>query len=363
VQRFHRVWEMGELAKKLKAEIVTEKLDGVMVCGVVVEGEVELWTRGGRTAQAQAAMRVAREQAGMLEMLSEVWEQGGSPTFEYIGRESMVKVRYGDAELVLVAVRDRQTGGWWDYERLECLCDGFGVQLVNRHMDLVGLTLKDVQKRVVKRQGEGGVVVWLNGGHVCKVKTRWWLKREVKGRRRWCNAEVLRQRDTRRHLKKQERMETKGQRVVLRGWDKGVSPAVALQVYPKAVKVEALYRRGDGKQGTVVLGFRSEQEAQAVRGGYRVRDMTVWAEQAYSARCRSDQHRWVRTWWRQARGQSERGCEEESGCEGQSECEVESECEGVGEDEWGDEEWEEMNRCEKEQWELEAEQEYEKARP
>ena len=62
VQRFHRVWEMGGFAKELRAEIVTEKLDGVTVCGVVVEGEVELWTRGGRTAQAQAAMRVAREQ-------------------------------------------------------------------------------------------------------------------------------------------------------------------------------------------------------------------------------------------------------------------------------------------------------------
>ena len=109
----------------------------------------------------------------------------------------------------------------------------------------------------------------------------------------------------RKLAKKQGYMETKGQRVVLRGWDTGVSPVGALRVYPTATKVEALYRRGDGKQGTVVLSFRSKEAAMEVRGQQQVEGKMVWAEQVYNGRCRSDRHRWVRTWWREEEGLNE----------------------------------------------------------
>ena len=39
-------------------EVVTRKLDGQTVCGVVVDGNVQLWTRAGPTAVGQEAFRM-----------------------------------------------------------------------------------------------------------------------------------------------------------------------------------------------------------------------------------------------------------------------------------------------------------------
>ena len=380
VQRFHRLSEMRGMAAEVIAAVVTEKLDGQMMCGLVVGDGVELWSRGGWTEEAKTATRVAQEQEGMLELVSAVWEQGGSPTFEFIGKQSMVKVRYGETALVLVAVRDRETGNWWDYGSLELLCERYGVQLVSRCKQLEGKTLREVWWEVMKCKGQEGVVVWLCDGQVCKVKTDWWLDRESKKCRRWGSLRDGQGREgIARREKKERYMERRQQRVVLRGWGGKDSPALALQIFLEAYKVEALYKRKDGKQGTVVLGFRSEEAAKAVRGRHVVGGKVVWAEQAHSVRCRSDQYRWVRTWWRQAWGQGEGGCEEESECEGEKQCEGESECEkekqcegepesecvgeseceGVGEEEWGAEEWDDMYMHEKEDWE--AEQGYEEA--
>ena len=313
VQRFHRVGEMGGLAGVVTAQVVTEKLDGQMVCGVVWDGAVELWTRSGWTEQAQAATWVAQECEGMLRLISVVWAQGGSPTFEYVGKQSLVKVRYRDTRLVLVAVRDRETGRWWEYERLEQLCAEHGVQLVRRCRELEGRTLREIRAQVENWQGVEGVVVWLDDRQVCKVKSNWWMDRVSQQRRRWCREGAGKVAAESRFEKKKQYMECRQQRVVLRGWAGNVSPAQALQVFPTVDKVEAIYRRADGKQGTVVLGFRDREAATAVRGRQVVEGRAVWAEQAYSGRCRSDQHKLVRTWWRQPEHSvSEGGCEGDS---------------------------------------------------
>lgn len=247
---------------------------------------------------------MAQECEGMLGLISVVWAQGGSPTFEYVGKQSLVKVRYRNTELVLVAVRDRETGRWWDYGRLEMLCAGYGVQLVHRYRELEGRTLREIREQVEAWHGLEGVVVWLDDQQVCKVKTNWWMDRKAKGQRRWGSDVEKRVAEGNRMVKKEWHVECRQQRVVLRGWAGDLSPAHALQVFPAADKVEAVYRREDGRQGTLVLGFRAREAAMAVRGRYVVKGREVWAEQAYSGRSRSDEHRLVRTWWRQ-RGSTE----------------------------------------------------------
>ena len=54
-------------------------------------------------------------------MVAAVWDRGDTATLEYTDRQSRVKVRYAVTDLVLVAVRDRQTG--------VCACGGSMVSL------------------------------------------------------------------------------------------------------------------------------------------------------------------------------------------------------------------------------------------
>ena len=120
--------------------IVTEKMDGEMMCGAVRDGQIELWSRGGWTEQARSATRWAREnKLGVLTLVAAVWERGGTATLEYTGRQSRVKVRYAVTDLVLVAVRDRQTGVWWQHDQLERLGEQHGVTVVRRRGELEGL--------------------------------------------------------------------------------------------------------------------------------------------------------------------------------------------------------------------------------
>jgi hypothetical protein len=320
VQRFLRVAELGGLVHELVAQTVTEKLDGQMVCGVVIGDAVELWSRGGQTAVGKAATRIAREKDGMLELINEVWTQGGSPTFEFIGKQSLVKIRYGETELVLVAIRDRESGEWWGYEMLERLCARHAVRLVARYRELEGRCVREIREQVSCWKGKEGVVVTLGNSLVCKVKSNWWMNRGAKQCRRWgCAGEGKEVVEWRRQ-KKTDNMECRQQRVVLRGWSCKVSPVLALAHFG-ADKVEAMYRRTDGRQGTVVLGFRDKSAAKAVRGRHVAKGMAVWAEQAYSGRCRSGKERLVRTWWKQSGGQ---GTESESGSEGGDESENEN---------------------------------------
>ncbi len=299
VQRFRRVAEMCSLAESVTTELVTEKLDGVMVCGVVMAGAVEMWSRGGWTEHAQAATRVARETHGMLELITLIWELGGSATFEFIGKQNAIKVRYGCTELVLVAVRDMETGRWWEYERLEHMCRRYGARFVARYKELEGKTLKEIVEVVEHWQDREGVVARLKGGDMCKVKSIWWLERACRQGKRWYREEADKVQADRRLAKRKLNMESRHQRVVLRGWDSTVNPAKALQYFKEAGKVEAIYGRASGKQGTLVLGFRGEDAAQAVRGRHMIGGRVVWAERAYSDRSRSNMWRVVRAWWRQ----------------------------------------------------------------
>jgi hypothetical protein len=300
VQRFYKVFELQGLAEKVKAVTVTEKLDGEMMVGLVVSGAIELWSRGGWTEQARSATRYASSVKGIMELIDAVWSDGGSPTFEYIGRQSMVRVRYSDTELVLVAVRDRVSGEWWSYHRMEVLCEQHEVQLVRQYTEFIDETLANIDCLVKKWQGCEGVVAWIVGGQVYKIKTEWWRGRDNKSKRRWYTQEAkLAARE--RSQKRQQHMEREDQRVVIRGWSGKLHPSLVMKAYEKAVKVEAYYDRQSGKQGTVIVSFGSAEAARAVLGRRRIDGVRVMAERAYSARSTPSQECKVKTWWKSGR--------------------------------------------------------------
>ena len=96
-------------------------------------------------------------------------------------------------------------------------------------------------------------------------------------------------------------MEREDQRVVLRGWNHWVHPSRALGEFTGAMKVEAVYRRSDGRQGTVIVSFGTASEAKAALGCRRLEGSRVSAVRAYSARTTPNEQCKVKTWWRNCR--------------------------------------------------------------
>jgi hypothetical protein len=306
LQKFYKWWQLKGIEKTALMSVavteVTEKMDGEMMCGVVRQGQVELWSRGGWTEQARSATRWAStRRVGVLALVAEVWSKGGTATFEYIGRQSRVRVRYTSTDLVLVAVRDRQLGTWWQHADLMELGLHHSVTVVRRVVELEGLEQKQIEREVESWVGEEGVVVRLADGLVIKAKSFWWTQQEKKEKRRWYNQEHKRMAEHREE-KRKVHMEREDQRVVLRGWNHWVHPSRALDWYAGAMKVEAVCRRSDGRQGTVVLSFRTAGAAKAALGCKRLDGSRVHAVRAYSSRTTPTEQCRVKTWWRYCKG-------------------------------------------------------------
>jgi hypothetical protein len=226
-----------------------------------------------------------------------VYERGGSPTFEYIGKQSLVKVRYKETDLVLVAIRDRETGKWWEYNQLQEVCERWQVQLVKRFQELEGGGIRDVNRIVAKWEGLEGVVARTAEGQVYKVKTDWWFRVGRKQKRRWYSSGAKLQAKG-REQKRRQHLETEDQRLVAVGWANRSHPSLLLRVLPGAVKVEAFYSRGNGKQQTVVVSFAGKAEAKDLVGRRSINGSRVKFERAYSSRSTPNQDRRLKTWWR-----------------------------------------------------------------
>ena len=305
VQKFYKWWQLKGIEKTALMTVavteVTEKMDGEMMCGVVRQGQVELWSRSGWTEQARSATRWAStRRVGVLGLVAEVWSKGGTATFEYIGRQSRVRVRYTSTDLVLVAVRDRALGTWWQHEDLVDLGLQHSMTVVRRLVELEGLEQKQIEREVESWVGQEGVVVRMADGMVIKAKSFWWTQQEKKEKRRWYNQEHKRMAE-RREEKRRVHMEREDQRVVLRGWNHWVHPSRVFLEYAGAMKVEAVCRRSDGRQGTVVVSFGSAAAAKAVVGCRRLMGSRVSAVRAYSSRTTPTEQNRVKTWWRQGR--------------------------------------------------------------
>ena len=278
--------------------VVTEKIDGEMMCGVVREGQVELWSRGGWTEQARSATRWAHDnKMGILALVAAVWQLGGTATFEYVGRQSRVKVRYAETDLVLVAVRGKESGVWWRYDELEGLGQQHGVTVVRRRGELEGLGLAALDDEVSGWEGSEGVVVQMTNGVVLKFKSWWWRQSEKRQKRRWYRPESKLQAG-RREKQRRLHLEKEDLRVVLRGWNHWVHPSRSFQEFSQAMKVEALYERSGGRQGVVVVSFRTAEAAKAALGCRRLMGSRVQAVRAYSSRMTPTEEYRVKTWWR-----------------------------------------------------------------
>ena len=137
----------------------------------------------------------------------------------------------------------------------------------------------------------------MDNGVVIKMKSWWWRQCEKKEKRRWYAVRNKLQ-AIRREAKRREHMEREDLRVVLRGWNHWVHPSRALGWYPGAMKVEALCRRNDGRQGTVILSFRTTEAANAALGCKRLDGSRVQAVRVYNSRTTPTEQCRVKTWWK-----------------------------------------------------------------
>ena len=169
---FHKFFNIGE--KQQPHEInwraphhILDKLDGSMVHGVFLNGELLLMTRMGLMDQARAAR--ARAAPSVLDLCRALLEAGITPLFEYTGPDNRIVVAYGETQLTLLAAREMVSGAYLPYAELAKLGQRHGVPVVGS----LG-QVEDHKRFIGEARGETGIegyVIAFEDGHRVKLKT------------------------------------------------------------------------------------------------------------------------------------------------------------------------------------------------
>jgi hypothetical protein len=195
-----------------------------MVFGVVLDGVVEFWTRGGRTDEAVKVTRWVHEQRVALGsegpdcvgLVLAADAMGQTVIFEWVGRQARIKVKELETRLVVLQVRDKVTGAYVKFEQREALAMRFQVACVARVTELEGRRLgrvfhgvktdmtrfEGVVLQLVEGKGSDGDVTVSDIPLMLKVKTQWWLNAEQHKYQRWRSEEQHEHEEERRHRKR-----------------------------------------------------------------------------------------------------------------------------------------------------------------
>ena len=171
-RRLHKFFNMGEredvcMIDVSRHHVVLEKLDGSMITPLLIGTELRWATKMGFTdVSAQAEKFVSKSLIPYGQFVLNVMEQDCTPIFEWCSRSQRIVIDYPDDRLVLIAVRDNQTGEYTSFDRL---CSDFGIPMVQTMEPISDLDAFTSELR--KREDIEGVVIRFDDGHMVKLKT------------------------------------------------------------------------------------------------------------------------------------------------------------------------------------------------
>ena len=175
-QKFFNVGEKPEtLPERIdldRPHVIQEKLDGTLIFPFLLDGDLHLATKAGITDEALIALDLLDSldpSGARRQWLLEALEAGLTPCLEHIGDDPRRVLRYQEPELVLLAVRERETGA---YVQAPAPYPGPTVQ---QHGSVNG-TIRAYVDRVREDIGrEGDVLVFENGERI-KFKSNWFVR-------------------------------------------------------------------------------------------------------------------------------------------------------------------------------------------
>lgn len=170
-----------------RPHVVMEKMDGSMIHPCMVydldpEGrlteELLLMTRMGHTEVAQAAERLFLDEVVSTEfgdsltrgqVMRQLLEDGFTPIFEYVGPDNRIVEEYETSDLVLLQVRETESGVYAGEAHLDGFAEMLGVARAPTYPPFTGHD--DVLAVHARDTGGEGVVLVFDNGVFVKIKS------------------------------------------------------------------------------------------------------------------------------------------------------------------------------------------------
>lgn len=178
-RRYHKFFNANEREETRIEKIdwsvphrMLEKLDGSMISPIPVKGVVRWTTKMGITDTSMQAEEFVAKNPHFLTFAEEVMSFGYTPIFEWVSRQQRIVVDYAKDNLILTAVRNNHNGEYESYEHLLRWGEKYGIDVVTAHE-----ITEDLIATIAKWEGNEGIVVRFDNGHMVKIKSEWYVLR------------------------------------------------------------------------------------------------------------------------------------------------------------------------------------------
>jgi T4 RnlA family RNA ligase len=150
--------------------VVLNKLDGSMIRTIPVgDNKFRLGTRAGITNVSMQAEKfwVRPENYERYKKFFEICDTVAlSPIFEYVGPNNRIVLHYEEEDLILTAIRSKESGEYVNYSRMVDMANAANISVVGLLFD----SSENLTERIAKLQGLEGAVVRFETGFQVKCK-------------------------------------------------------------------------------------------------------------------------------------------------------------------------------------------------
>jgi len=175
---FHKFFNVNERAETQTHEIdmsqphvIMEKMDGSMIRPILIDGYLRLATKMGVTnvaMQAEEWLAKHTHTEHLKQWLRWCIGTGVTPIFEWVSPFNQIVLAYEEADLVLLAMRDNETG---EYH----MPDTCPFNTVTTYGSMDGNILEYIDRQRGKEGREGDIIRFADG-HMLKVKNDWYVR-------------------------------------------------------------------------------------------------------------------------------------------------------------------------------------------
>jgi len=175
---FHKFFNISEreetqthVIDMSQPHVIMEKMDGSMIRPILVDGYLRLATKMGVTnvaMDAEAWLAAHTHSEHLKQWLRWCIDTDVTPIFEWVSPFNQIVLAYKEADLVLLAMRDNETG---EYH----MPDACPFSIVPQYGSIKG-NLGEYIARQREAEGREGDIIRFADGHMLKVKNDWYVR-------------------------------------------------------------------------------------------------------------------------------------------------------------------------------------------
>jgi len=181
-RRLHKFFNVNErdetqfaLINFSQPHVILEKLDGSMITPVVTDAGIRWGTKMGITDVGMGAELFVAHHPNYAEFAELYIERGKTPIFEWCSRKQRIVIDYPEDRLVLIAIRNNETGEYASYKQLQTYAESYNIDIVKTYEGTAD-NMSHLMDETKAAEGVEGYIIRFDDGHMLKIKGEWYLR-------------------------------------------------------------------------------------------------------------------------------------------------------------------------------------------